>query len=158
MVVNLLVAQPERMVESVNRRIIRELKKARFSIWMANVWFTDNTVYDILIEKVKEGINVEAMLHRNTPLDCKEQAQIQEFIDAGGEFFLINETGHNHMLNKGFCMIDYSMVIDEEFDGKSYLEPGFSPYFMREYPEALVDHYINQYFSVKNKYSINRYS
>ncbi len=152
-----LAAKPKQVIESVKQRITREFEQARFSIWVANVWFTDDEIVDLLIKKVEEGLNVEIILNKNRTMDCKELAKLQEFIDAGGEFYLINETEDNQMFNKGFCMLDYATIIDDEFEDNSHLNAGFSTYFLREYPEALVEHYINQYLSVKNNYCINRY-
>ena len=158
MTANFLATRPEIRTESVSNRVIGEFQRARYSIWIANIWFTDNAIYDLLIEKVKEGINVEILLSIDHIMSCDEYARLQRFIDIGGELFLINETEQNRILNKGFCMVDYSTVIDSGFEEKTYLEPGYSSYFMHEYPEALVDHYFNEYFSVKNKYCVNRYS
>jgi hypothetical protein len=155
---NYLASRPERKTQSVSERVVYELQKARYSIWIANIWFTDNAIYNLLIEKVKEGINVEIILSINKIMNCDENAKIQQFIDLGGEFFLINETEDITASHKGFCMVDYSTVIDSGFDDKSYLNPGYSAYFMREYPESLVEHYFNEYFSVKNKFCVNRYS
>ncbi len=155
---NFLAAKPRKVIESVNHRIIKEINQAKFSIWIANVWFTDEEIVDLLIKKVGEGLNVEIILNKNRAMDCKEQAKLQEFIDSGGEFYMINETENNRMFDKGFCMLDYATIIDDEFEDKSQLETGFSTYFLREYPEVLVEHYINQYLSVKNNYCINRYS
>lgn len=152
-----LAAKPRQVIESVKHRIIREFEQARFSIWVANIWFTDEEIIDLLIKKVEEGLNVEIILNKNRMLDCKEQAKLQEFIDAGGEFYMVNETVVNRAFEKGFCMLDYATIIDDDFEDRSHLEPGFSTYFLREYPEALVEHYINQYLSVKNNYCINRY-
>jgi len=157
MTVNFVAAQPKEMIETVNSRIIRELKKARFSIWLANVWFTDKTIYNLLIEKVNEGINVEILLHKDAPLNCHELSQVQDFIDAGGEFFLINEAGQHNGLNKSFCMIDFSTVIDDDLDFQPVIGTAYSAYFMKEYPEALVEHYINEYFLLKNNYCISRF-
>jgi hypothetical protein len=158
MTMNFLATRPERKIQSISDRIVSELQRARYSIWIANIWFTDNLIYDLLVEKVKEGINVEMLLSINKIMNCDENAKIQQFIDLGGEFFLINENEHNPLLSKRFCMVDYSTVIDSEFEDKTYLASGYSSYFMREYPESLVDHYFNEYFSIKNKFCINRYS
>lgn len=158
MTVNFVAAQPEKMIENVNSRIIRELKKARYSIWLANVWFTDKTIYNILIEKINEGINVEILLPKNVPLNYHELSQVQDFIDAGGEFFLITETGHQSRPNKSFCLVDFSTVIDDDLDYKPIRGKGYSDYFMKEYPEALVEHYINEYFLLKNNDCISRFS
>jgi hypothetical protein len=158
MTMNFLATRPERKIQNVSERIVEELQRARYSIWIANIWFTDNTIYDLLVEKVKEGINVEMLLSITKIMNCDENAKIQQFIDLGGEFFLINENEHNPLLSKRFCMVDYSTVIDSEFEDKTYRESGYSSYFMREYPESLVDHYFNVYFSIKNKFCINRYS
>jgi len=158
MTINYLATKPEIKAENVSERIVSELQRAKYSIWIANVWFTDNAIYELLIEKVKEGINVEMLLSINKIMNCDENAKIQQFIDMGGEFFLINEAEHNQILHDRFCMVDYSTVIDSGFEDRTYLNQGYSSYFMREYPESLVEHYFKVYFSVKNKFCVNRYS
>lgn len=158
MTVSFLAPTPKTMSKNVNSKIIMELKKARFSIWLANLWFTDKAIYDILIEKVKEGVNVEVLLDTNAPLNHTEQSKIQKLTNTGGEFFLTNETKQHQVLNRGFCMIDFSTIIDNDFDCKPPISEGFNTYFMKEYPKTLVNHYVNEYFSVKNNYCISRYS
>ena len=79
MIINFLLTKPVIEKETVSRKIIRELKKARYSIWLANIWFTDNEIYELLIEKLREGLNVEIVLNSNN-WTIYENSSIQKLL------------------------------------------------------------------------------
>ncbi|MFN8258822.1 MAG: phospholipase D-like domain-containing protein [Bacteroidales bacterium] len=158
MTMNLLAKKTTNQAFTVSEQVVYEFERARYSIWIANIWFTDTAIYNLLMKKLREGINVEVILSAGKFMSCDENARIRKFIQAGGEFFPIRETEENKLCSSGFCMVDYSTVIDNGFTDKSYLQSGYSAYFIREYPEALVEHYFNEYFSIKNNFCVNRYS
>jgi len=156
MIINFLLTKPVIEQETVSRKIIRELKRARYSIWLANVWFTDNKVYNVLIEKLQEGLNVEIVLKSNQ-WTMYENSNIQEFIDAGGEIYLLNETDNDIVSVEKYCIVDYSTVINDYFKPVLHLKPGQGALFVKENQETLVEQYINDYLLLKNNYCINRY-
>jgi hypothetical protein len=158
MTISYLVRKPELKIQDAGARMAVELGRARYSIWIANIWITNNGIFELLIDKAKEGLNVEIVLDKGIWMDCEDLRKLQRFIDAGGELYLTEEKEDGFDLSNAFCIIDNSVAIDHESDSKSYSEQGYSNYFMREYPETLVEHYINEYFSVKKKYCVNRYS
>ena len=157
MTMSLLAKRTSTRPFTVSEQVVHEFERARYSIWIANIWFTDNAVYNLLMKKLCEGINVEVILSATKILSCDENAKISRFIEAGGEFFPIRETDDYSLCRSGFCMVDYSTVMDNGFIDKSYLQPGYNAYFIREYPEALVEHYFNEYFSIKNNFCVSRF-
>jgi ornithine carbamoyltransferase len=158
MTINYLARKPEQKIQDAGMRLAIELERARYSIWIANIWITNNELFELLIDKAKQGLNVEIILDKGVWMDCEDLHKLQRFIDAGGEFYLTKELENAIDLNGAFCLIDNSVAVDHVSDNQSYKRHGYSNYFMREYPETLVDHYINEYFSVKKKYCVNRYS
>lgn len=156
MIINFLLTKPLIEQETVSRKIIRELKKAKYSIWLANVWFTDNKIYDVLIEKLLEGLNVEIVLNSNQ-WTLYENSNIQEFIDAGGEIYIVTETNESNAPDDKYCIVDYSTVINDDFKQEFFLKPGQGGNLLKENQETLVEQYINEYLLLKNNYCINRY-
>jgi len=154
MIINFLLTNAQIERETISNKIIRELKKARYSIWLANIWFTDNDVYRLLLEKLREGLNIEIILSRN-PLSVYESAKIQKFIDLGGEIFIINE--YENKRENQFCIVDYSTIINNDFRTEHRLKPSQGSIFLKETQETLIEQYINEYMQLKNNYCINRY-
>ena len=156
MIINFLFTKPVIEKEAVSRKIITELKKARYSIWLANIWFTDNEIYDVLIEKLHEGLNVEIVLSSNN-WSIYENSGIQNFIDAGGEFFLTDEINELNKSSDKYCIVDYSTVINNNKKQEYSLKPGLGASLVKENQETLVEQYINDYLLLKNNYCKNRY-
>ena len=156
MIINFLLTNQLIEKETVSRRIIRELKKARYSIWLANIWFTDNEIYNVLIEKLNEGLNVEIVLNTNN-WTVYENSNIQKLIDAGGEIFLTNDAFDIPKLTDKYCIVDYSTVINDNVQQEHSLKPGLGASFVKENQETLVEQYINDYLLLKNNYCKNRY-
>ncbi|OQX97111.1 MAG: hypothetical protein B6I20_13360 [Bacteroidetes bacterium 4572_117] len=156
MIINFLLTKQVIEQETISRKIIRELKKARYSIWLANIWFTDNEVYDVLISKLNEGLNVEIVLNSNH-WNFYENSNIQKFIDAGGEIYFVTESNENNVSNDKYCIVDFSTVINDYFKPEYLLKPGQGASFIKENQETLVEQYIHDYLLLKNNYCINRY-
>ena len=156
MIINFLLTSPVIEKETVSLKIINELKKAKYSIWLANVWFTDNEIYEVLISKLNEGLNVEIILDTNN-WSVYENSKIQKFIDAGGEIFLFDEISDRNKINDKYCIVDYSIVINNKFKQEYSIKPGLGASYIKENQETLVEHYINDYLLIKNNYCVNRY-
>jgi hypothetical protein len=158
MTINYLARKPEWKIQDAGMSLAMELERARYSIWIANIWVTNNEIFELLINKAKQELNVEIILDKGVWMDCEDLHKLQRFIDAGGELYMVEEQKDGLSPEKAFCIIDNCVAIDHESNNKSYRKQGYSNYFMREYPETLVEHYINEYFSVKKKFCVNRYS
>ena len=158
MIINFLLSNTQIERETISNKIIRELKKARYSIWLANVWFTDNHVYKLLLEKLEEGLNVEILLGIGA-MSVYENAKLQKFIDFGGEIFIVNEMDHKKLNKKlsQFCIVDYSTIINNDTQAENSLKPNRGSLFLTENQETLIEQYISEYMNLKNNYCINRY-
>jgi hypothetical protein len=158
MTISYLATKPEWNVQDARMSLSVELERACYSIWIANIWITDNGIFELLIEKAKSGISVEILIDNGLWLDCDDLAILQRFIDAGGELFILEEKYQIFKPENAFCIIDNCVAIDHQIENKPHKQNGYSNYFMREYPETLVEHYINEYLSVKKNCCANRYA
>jgi len=48
--------------EKIQQEIIRHISSAKFIVWAAVAWFTDKEIFDVLVEKKSEGVNVQLVI------------------------------------------------------------------------------------------------
>ena len=54
----------EILFDDIQNRIIDEIREAKFSIWIAMAWFTNKKIFDELLKKRNEGLDVIIVLIR----------------------------------------------------------------------------------------------
>ncbi len=105
--------------DNIRHQIIKALDKATDRILVAVYWFTNEELFEKLLEQIEKGKKVELIIHndfinnRNTGLD------FQQFVDKGGEFYFsdINNPMHNK-----FCVIDNQILINGSYNWTYYAE------------------------------------
>ena len=155
MIINYLVSSPRLEKESLSKQILNQLKKAEYSIWLSNIWFGNKRLYDILIDKLEQGLNVEVLLNPAL-FALNDNYKIQDFIDCGGELYTLPQNNDGSFTNK-YCIIDYSTVISDDFKSEYSLKPQHGSLLVKESESTMVEHYINDYMLLKNNFSVNRY-
>jgi phosphatidylserine/phosphatidylglycerophosphate/cardiolipin synthase-like enzyme len=51
--------------EGIEKVILNELKKASFTIWIAVAWFTNSNLFDCLLEKKAQGVNIQIIINND---------------------------------------------------------------------------------------------
>jgi len=131
------------IVRSIEEKVLKELKWARYSIWISDIWFTEARIRNMLMNKLRMGVNVEVVLAENK-LESSPRFSFEEFTQAGGElFFVPNELLSNFTPEK-FCIIDSNRIIQAQVCkiGESEKLP--------EHIETIVEDYTKQYLHTKN--------
>lgn len=93
--------------ENIQKQIIEEIRKAKYTIWVAVAWFTDKKLLQELIEKQKQGVNVQVIV-------CNDETTVKYGLNYEDYFetFKINTFGaYNNILHEKFCVIDIKTVI-----------------------------------------------
>lgn len=103
----------------IRKTILCEISKTEKEILIAVYWFTNQELFDILIEKLKEGIRVELIIHNDFINNRESGLPFQKFIDNGGKFYFSD--GINPMHNK-FCIIDRSVLINGSYNWTYFAE------------------------------------
>ena len=155
MIINYLVSSPRLEKESLSKQILNQLKKAEYSIWLSNIWFGNKRLYDILMDKLEQGLNVEVLLNPAL-FALNDNYKIQDFIDNGGELYTLPQNNEGSFTNK-YCIIDYSTVISDDFKAEYSVKPQHGSVLVKESESTMVEHYINDYMLLKNNYCVNRY-
>jgi phosphatidylserine/phosphatidylglycerophosphate/cardiolipin synthase-like enzyme len=88
--------------------ILENLSNAKFDIYVAVAWFTDKQIFEILMEKSRQGLNVEVVIV-NDEINLGNQFNYNLFTEQGGKLFWDN---HHHK----FCVIDREIVITGSYN------------------------------------------
>ena len=98
--------------EGIQNQIIEQLKKAKFFIWVAVAWFTDKTLFDLLIEKKQEGLNVQIIV-----IDDDTNKDYGHPYEQYFETYRLNPTGnYKNIMHHKFCVIDLKTVIHGSYN------------------------------------------
>lgn len=92
--------------------ILEQLDLAQKNIFVAVAWFTDNTLFQKLIEKQEEGVHVELIITKH---EFNINRNNFEIINGNRGLFLEVGDANYYMHNK-FCVIDYQTVINGSFN------------------------------------------
>lgn len=107
--------QPELEVlfEEQKNKIIKEISEARFSVWIAVAWFTLDEIYDLLVQKRKEGLDIRIIISKDE-INKSKYDKYKSALNIWGypKFGAYND---NLMHNK-FCVIDLEKVIHGSYN------------------------------------------
>lgn len=99
--------------DNIQSRILGELDKAKFMVYIAVAWFTNDVLYQKLIELKKRGVNVQVIIvddDINRKYGCNIEAEFES-----KRIPLLGYFGNNKMHNK-FCVIDLKTAISGSYN------------------------------------------
>lgn len=97
----------------ISKQITDELIAADKSLCVAVAWFTNETFFDILIDKVRNGISVELIVN-NDPINNRHDGlDFNEFIKIGGQFYFADSS---RLMHHKFVIIDNRKLISGSYN------------------------------------------
>ncbi|ONI41874.1 hypothetical protein AN640_07710 [Candidatus Epulonipiscium fishelsonii] len=102
-------AENEILFENIKPKIISQLKIAKYTIWIAVAWFTDIDIYNELIEKKAQGVNIRII--------TSDELSNRRLLEKLNKFDLVKIPiqGSNRLHNK-FCIIDLEYVMHGSYN------------------------------------------
>lgn len=99
--------------DQIKEEIIQGIRIAKYSIWVCVAWFTDRDIYNELVQKKKEGIQVRVI----TTNDRNNMRLKEELIKEFNAFFVegFGAYGNNIVHNK-FCIVDFEFVMHGSYN------------------------------------------
>lgn len=102
--------QIEATFEEIQSKIIAEIKNAKYTIWVAVAWFTDDTLFKELISKKEEGLNIQIII-------LKDQINSSIPFEKYFETYRISPFGMcDNIFHQKFCVIDLQTVIHGSYN------------------------------------------
>lgn len=98
----------------IQEKIAAELSKAKYNIFVAVAWITDKSLWDILINKSRDGLRVQIILV-NDDINKGSGIDFENFVKNGGQLYWDD---HHHK----FCVIDLKTVITGSYNWTYYAQ------------------------------------
>ncbi|MFJ7738927.1 phospholipase D-like domain-containing protein [Lysinibacillus sp. NPDC097287] len=99
--------------EDIQNQIIKEIKRAKYTIWVAVAWFTDPKLFDELVKKKNEGLNVQIIVIEDDT-NKKYGFNFEEHFET----YRLRQHGmfKNNIMHNKFCVIDLKTVISGSYN------------------------------------------
>jgi tetratricopeptide (TPR) repeat protein len=97
-------------IESV---LINNIKNAKYGIDIAVAWFTNPILFDLLLSKQKDGINVRIVLTDDSINFNKADTPFQELIDSEG---MVSIIPYPPLMHHKFCLIDNRLLLTGSYN------------------------------------------
>jgi phosphatidylserine/phosphatidylglycerophosphate/cardiolipin synthase-like enzyme len=93
-------------------KIQSELWKAEFEILIATAWFTDDDLFNILLDRLAAGIHIEVIIADNQE---NEKLNFNLLQAKGASVYRIKGQGYGGM-NQKFCVIDKQLALHGSYN------------------------------------------
>jgi hypothetical protein len=103
----------------IRSELLKKIRTSKNEIVIAVYWFTNWELFNVLLEKLKEGVCVQLIIHNDFINNRESGLPFQDFIDNGGKFYFSD--GNNPMHNK-FCIIDKEVLINGSYNWTYFAE------------------------------------
>lgn len=98
--------------ERIREQILNELEKAEFTIWVAVAWFTDPVLFECLLVKKNQGLNIQVIINEDE-INNNSGLDYSQF-----EAYKLPPLGSRSMnkMHHKFCIIDFKVVIHGSYN------------------------------------------
>lgn len=131
--------------DNIQNRIIDYLKSSCSSIYIAMAWLTDMSLFDVLLNKAKQGIFVDLIL-QNDDINNQYNKAHDLLISFGGEIHKISMDGG--VMHNKFCIIDEKLVISGSYNWTKKAQSNRENIMIIN-DKDVVWKYINEFYCIK---------
>lgn len=98
--------------EDIQKQIIDEIRNAKYMIWAAVAWFTDDAIFNELVSKSKEGVNVQVIIN-DDEINARAGLPFEDYFET----HKIPQRGmYGNIMHNKFCVIDLKTVISGSYN------------------------------------------
>jgi hypothetical protein len=98
--------------EDIQRQICSELDNAKFIIWIAVAWFTDTVLFKKLLEKKRQGLNIQVLIIEDD-INQRSGLKFEDYFETKR----VKPTGYfGNISHHKFCVIDLEKVINGSYN------------------------------------------
>jgi hypothetical protein len=98
--------------EKIREQILSAIKEAEFTIWVAVAWFTDPILFESLLAKKAQGLNIQVIIN-DDEINSQSNLDYSQF-----EVYKLPPLGTRSMnrMHHKFCIIDFRVVIHGSYN------------------------------------------
>lgn len=132
--------------EEIQSQIIEQIREAKFIIWIAVAWFTDKKLFNEVLRKKNEGLNIQVIV-----IDDQINANADFDLESCFETYKVPKKGYfeNIMHNK-FCVIDLKTVIHGSYNWTNKAKYNMETISI-ETSRELAEMFARQFIQLKNE-------
>lgn len=104
----------EILFDDIQNRIINEIREAKFSIWIAMAWFTNKKIFDELLKKRNDGLDVKIIVDNNRVNQEKPSFTLEDYFEVY-RVDVMSER-YKNIMHRKFCVIDLEVAMHGTFN------------------------------------------
>lgn len=129
--------------EDIQEQIIEQIKQAKYTIWVAVAWFTDDVLFKELVNKKNEGLNIQIIVI-DDDINKEHGCKYEEYFET----YRLKKDGYfkNNIMHNKFCVIDLKIIIHGSYNWTKkarYNKETISIDTDRTIAEKFADEFIN---------------
>lgn len=99
--------------DEIKDNIIQGIRNAKYTIWVAVAWFTDNEIFEELLLKKKEGVNIRIITSNEL-----SNRYLMDKLESNFEVKKVSLRGTNlsNRLHDKFCIIDFEFIMHGSYN------------------------------------------
>ncbi len=98
--------------EDLQKQIIEQINAAKFIIWVAVAWFTDGVLFNELVKRKKQGLNIQIIII-DDKINNNGGLSFEDFFET----YRIEPEGYfENILHHKFCIIDFETSIHGSYN------------------------------------------
>jgi hypothetical protein len=133
----------------IRTKLLKELKKASQTIFVAVAWFTNDELFNVLCMKLKQGVKVELIIINDYINNWEFGLPFQTFIDFGGKLYL---SEHPNIMHHKFCLIDDEIIFNGSYNWTYYAEKRNDENIMFfKYKQNLIERFNTEFNRLKSE-------
>lgn len=102
----------EILFENIQKRIVEEIREAKFLIWIAMAWFTNPIIYRELLKKKQRGLDIKIILDDN---EINDKAPFR--LEDNFEIYRVDiKSKYKNIMHRKFCVIDLEVAMHGTFN------------------------------------------
>lgn len=132
--------------DAIKQYLVNEIRAAKYLIWVAMAWFTDKEIYNELLIKKEQGLNIQIILDKNDTNETTE-FDLETHFDV---YRMEVRSKYKNIMHLKFCIIDLKKVLHGTYNwtrAASYNKEGLDH---SSYP-TIVDKYADEFMSLKKE-------
>ena len=145
--------QTEAIFENIAERIQQEISQAQKSVFIAVAWFTNQTLFNALVNKAKAGCTVTLIISN----DAINQNFAIDFdvLNIGNSSVYKIGNGDTELMHNKFCVIDHSTIITGSYNWSYKAERNFENVIITYDDTTLAEQFIAEFNKIRSQYYPN---
>lgn len=137
----------EVLFDDIQKRIISEIRDAKYVIWIAMAWFNNEVIYKELLKKKAEGLSIVIIIDRNE-INANAKFDLFKNFEA---YSMKMPTKFNNTMHNKFCIIDLKTVIHGTFNWTNAANFNAETIDVTNDDRALAEHFSNEFLELKRE-------